>query len=182
MEIQKIKSAVETILFANGDPMKISKLAKIIEIEKEKTQEAIEELIEDYKKNQSGLIILKLGEEIQLASNPENGKYVEQLMKSELSDSLSPAALEVLSIVAYRGPISKPEIEAIRGVNCNYTIRNLLIRGLINKSDNPSDGRGFVYSITFDLLKKMGIDDIEKLPQYDILSKDERINSIVGEN
>jgi segregation and condensation protein B len=102
------------------------------------------------------------------------------LVKSELQDSLSNAAMEVVSIVAYRGPVSKTEIEAIRGVNCAYTLRNLLLRGLIERSDNPNDSRGYVYSISFDFLKKLGIEDVKKLPEYGILSVDERINSIIS--
>ena len=88
--------------------------------------------------------------------------------------------MEVVSIIAYRGPISKTEIESIRGVNCSYTLRNLLLRGLIERSDNPRDGRGYVYSITFEFLKKLGVEDVKKLPDHDILSKDERINSITN--
>jgi len=126
-------------------------------------------------------VLLQKGEEIQLATNPENVGFVEQLVKNELADSLSTAALEVVSIIAYRGPITKTEIEMIRGVNCSYTLRNLGLRGLIERSDNPRDNRGYVYSISFDFLKKLGIEGVEKLPEYDILSKDERMSSILSE-
>jgi segregation and condensation protein B len=101
------------------------------------------------------------------------------LIKNELQDSLSNAAAEVVSIVAYKGPISRIEIEAIRGVNCSYTLRSLLLRGLIERNDNPGDGRGYIYSISFDFLKKLGISDVKKLPDYDILSADERMGSII---
>ncbi|KKQ40457.1 MAG: Segregation and condensation protein B [Candidatus Moranbacteria bacterium GW2011_GWC2_37_73] len=116
------------------------------------------------------LSLLVKGEEVQLVSNPENAEFIEGLVKSELQDSLSNAAMEVVSIIAYRGPISKTEIEAIRGVNCAYTLRNLLLRGLIERNDNPNDSRGYVYAITFDFLKKLGIESVKNLPEYGILS------------
>jgi segregation and condensation protein B len=180
MEQEKMQSIIESILFVSGEPIKKSKLAKILAEKIEDVEKALEALSGKYSHAQSGLSLLKKGEEIQLVSNPENAQHVEQLVKNELQDSLSNAALEVVSIIAYRGPISKTEIEAIRGVNCSYTLRNLLLRGLIERSDNLSGARGYVYSISFDFLKKLGTDDVKKLPQYDILSVDERINSIIS--
>jgi segregation and condensation protein B len=182
MESEKIMSAIESVLFVSGEPIKISRLVKILAVEKTELENGLEFLQEKYAGPQSGLVLIRKSEEIQLASRSENSQFVEQLVKSELQDSLSTAALEVVSIIAYRGPISKPEIEAIRGVNCNYTLRNLLLRGLIERSDNPRDSRGYVYGISFDFLKKLGIEDVKKLPQYATLSVDERINSIVSEN
>lgn len=179
MEKNKLISVLESILFVNGEPIKKLKLAKILSVENEEMENALTELREKYANPQSGLVLIEKGEEIQIASDPENVAFVEKLMKNELQDSLSNAAMEVVSIIAYRGPISKNEIEAIRGVNCSYTLRNLLLRGLIERNDNPRDSRGFVYVISFEFLKKLGIDGVKKLPEYDILSVDERINSII---
>jgi len=182
MEENKLLSIIESILFVSGEPIKKSKLVKILlgKAKAEDIEKILEMLVEKYAVSSSGLMLLKKGEEIQLVSNPENAEYVEQLVKSELQDSLSNAAMEVVSIVAYRGPIAKSEIEAIRGVNCSYTLRNLLLRGLIERNDNPRDNRGYVYSISFDFLKKLGIDDMKKMPEYATLSMDERINSIIN--
>jgi segregation and condensation protein B len=180
MEKDKLISVIESILFVSGEPVKKPKLIKILSVEIESLEEALQAISEKYQSMQSGLKLLLKGDEIQLVSNPENAEFVEGLVKSELQDSLSNAAMEVVSIIAYRGPISKTEIEAIRGVNCAYTLRNLLLRGLIERNDNPNDSRGYVYAITFDFLKKLGIEDVKKLPEYDILSVDERINSIIS--
>ena len=182
MEQEKIQSIIESILFVNGEPVKKSKLVKIL-LEQVKTndmEEALEALAKKYSNPESGLSLIKNDIEIQLVSNPENAQYVENLVKSELQDSLSNAALEVISIIAYRGPISRIEIEMIRGVNCSYTLRNLLLKGLIERNDNPRDGRGYIYSISFDFLKKLGVEDVKKLPEYATLSVDERINSIIN--
>lgn len=180
MDKNKLISVLESILFVSGEPIKKSKLVKILSVEKDALEEALNVISEKYRDTQGGLVILAKGEEVQLVSNPENAEFIENLVKSELQDSLSNAALEVASIIAYRGPISKTEIEAIRGVNCAYTLRNLLLRGLIERSDNPNDSRGYVYAITFDFLKKLGIESVKNLPEYGILSVDERINSIIS--
>lgn len=179
MEKDKLQSIIESLLFASGEAIAIGKLAKIVGVKNEEVSAVLDALDENYTGQNSGLAILRHGDKVQLATKAENSSYIEQLKTVELSETLSPAALEVLSVIAYRGPISKPEIESIRGVNCSYTVRNLLLRGLIERNDNPHDARGYVYSITFDFLKKLGIDKVEKLPQYDILSKDERISTLL---
>jgi segregation and condensation protein B len=180
MDQDKLKSVIESLLFTNGDPMKISQLAKITGVPKPEVENAIMMLSAEYTSGNKGLIIIKKGEEIQMTTNPKNAAYIEQLVANELQGSLTQAALEVVSIIAYRQPITRAEIEAVRGVNSSYTLRNLLVRGLIERSDNPKDNRGYIYGITFDFLKKLGIDDIKKLPNFEALSKDERINSIIG--
>lgn len=179
MEKDVIKSIIESLTFVSGDPVKVSRIMKILNLSKEEVFEAVHMLEKEYSQQKRGLMLLVKGDEIQMVSNPENAPYIEQLVKGELQDSLSNAALEVLSIIAYKGPIAKTEIEAIRGVNCSYTVRNLLMRGLIERNDNPKDQRGFVYVVSFEFLKKLGISKVENLPQYDILSKDERIDSVV---
>jgi len=182
MEQEKLQSIIESILFVNGEPIKKSKLMKILseQVKAKDVEEALNALSEKYSTPQSGLSLIKNDNEIQLVSNPENAEYVENLVKSELQDSLSNAAMEVVSIIAYRSPISKTEIEAIRGVNCSYTLRNLLLRGLIERNNNPQNGRSYIYSVSFDFLKKLGASDVKKLPEYATLSVDERINSIIN--
>lgn len=178
MENKKLQSTIESILFISGEPIKKTKIAKITESTIEDVDLAVDLIRKKYLEIESGLEIFSKGEEIQLSAKSENAFYVEKLLKNELQDSLSIAALEVVSIIAYRGPISKGEIEIIRGVNCSYTIRNLLLRGLIERNDNPRDSRGYLYSITFDFLKKLGVNEVKKLPEYDILSIDKRIEFI----
>ena len=183
MEIEKLESTVESVLFVSGEPIKKSKLAKITGAKIEEIEIALGKLTEKYFQVTSGLSLLIKGEEVQLSSKAENAESVENLVKNELTDALSTPAMEVVSIIAYRGPVSKPEIEAIRGVNCAYTLRNLLLRGLIERSDNPRDSRGYVYAVSFDFLKKLGVSEVKKLPEYATLSVDGRIASVaVDEN
>lgn len=180
MELEKIKSVIESLLFVGGEPVKISKLSKIIEVSKEDVENAVMLLVADCASSGRGISILRKEDEIQMVTNPDNASFVDKIVKSDLQEALSNASLEVLSIIAYRGPITRTEIEMIRGVNCTYTLRNLLMRGLVERIENQKDLRGYVYKISFEFLKKLGLEDIKKLPDYEILSKDERINSIIN--
>lgn len=179
MEVAKIRSILESLLFVSGEPLKISRLVKLIGSEKSEIEAALADLEKFYADNVGGLVLLRKDDEVQLATRPENSGFVDQLFKSEIQEALSPAALEVLSIIAYRSPITRAEIEMIRGVNCSYTIRNLLMRGLIDRVDNPKDSRGYIYKVSFELLKKLGVENIQKLPDFENLSKDERVDSII---
>jgi segregation and condensation protein B len=180
MEIQKLKSVIESLLFLSGEPLKMAKIAKICETSNAEVERAIMLLQGEYAAAKGGIILIKKEDEVQLSTNPENFSYVDQLVKSEMQENLSRAALEVLSIVAYRGPITRAEIESIRGVNCSFTLRSLMMRGLLERIDNPKDGRGYLYKISFEFLKKLGIENIEKLPDYRELSQDPRIESVIG--
>lgn len=174
MNPEKLKSIIESILFVSGEPMKLLKLAKVTDATEVEVEEAIAKLNEDYEKGR-GLRIIKIKDTIQLASSPDNAGFVAELVKSEIQENLSQAALEVLSIVAYRGPITRVEIEAIRGVNCSFTLRSLLIRGLIDRTENIKDNRRYLYNISFDFLKKLGVDSVERLPDWETLNKKEDV-------
>ena len=87
-------------------------------------------------------------------------------MKSEFSEELSRAAIETAAIIAYQGPITRAEIEYVRGVNSSFILRGLLMRGLVERIENPKDARSYLYRISFDFLKHLGLTKIEDLPQY----------------
>jgi segregation and condensation protein B len=178
MEIEKLKSIIESILFTSGEPIRISKIAKATGAEASEVENSVMILQGEYA-NGHGIMIIKKEDQIQMATAPENSNIISDLVKSEIQESLSKAALEVLSIVAYRGPISRINIEAIRGVNCTFTLRNLLMRGLLERIENPNDSRSYLYKISFEFLKKLGLDDISKLPDFETLSKDSRIENII---
>jgi len=180
MEQEKLRSVIESLLFISGEPINIAKLAKIAETSEEEIEDCIMLLQGEYAEKKSGLTIIRKEQEVQMATDPENAAFADKLVKSEIQENLSRAGLEVLSIIAYRGPMTRMEVEAIRGVNCSFTVRSLLMRGLLERIENPKDNRGYLYKISFDFLKKIGIDSVEKLPDYETLSKDDRIDSIIG--
>jgi segregation and condensation protein B len=179
MEQEKIKSIIESVLFVSGEAVSVVKLAKITGVSEEEIETAIAALQTDYGKGR-GIMLIRKEQELQMATNPENAIMIDQLVKSEIQENLSRAALEVLAIIAYRGPITRVEVEAIRGVNCSFTVRSLMMRGLLERMDNPKDNRGYLYKISFDFLRKLGIDSIDKLPDYETLSIDDRIESVIA--
>jgi segregation and condensation protein B len=179
MDIEKLKSAIESLLFVSGEPVKISKISKICGAQKAEVENALMALSAEYSARQSGLTIVRSGDEVQMATSSENAEFVEQLVKGEFQESLTPASLEVLSIVAYRGPVTRADIESIRGVNSSFTLRNLLLRGLVGREENPKDARSYIYNISIEFLKHLGIDSAQKLPEYENLSQDARMQSIV---
>jgi len=181
MDEDKLKSIVESLLFISGEPVKISRLAKIIGVTEAEAENGIMKIKAEYVSEERGVIIMKKEDQVQMVTNPDNSSFVDQFVKGELQESLSKASLEVLSVIAYRSPVTRADIEAVRGVNSSFILRNLLLRGLIERVGNPDDSRSYLYKISFDFLKKLGIDSVEKLPDYEELSKNEKIDSIVGE-
>ena len=179
MDQEKLKSIIESILFLSGEPVAISRIAKITGAAASEVETAVMVLQGEYAKNR-GIILVKKENSVQMATSPLNAEMVSALVKSEIQENLSRAALEVLAIVAYRGPMTRVSIEAIRGVNSSFTLRALLMRGLLERVDNPQDSRSYLYKISFDFLKKLGLDSIEKLPDWETLSKDSRIESVAG--
>ncbi len=177
MDLQKLKSILESLLFVSGEPIGAQKLAKICQISKNEVEQAISELEKDYQKNR-GLRIISEGGLFQLVSSPENSEFVRQLIRGELNADLSKSAIETLAILAYRGPITRVQIEAIRGVNSSYVLRNLLVRGLVERKET-ADVRGYLYNISFDFLKHMGIQKTEELPDWETLSKNEKISEFL---
>ena len=182
MEKEKIKSVIESILFVRGEEMSVSQITKVLEVKKKDADEALTELISEYEKNKRGIVIVRIGENFQMTTDSENAEWVEKTIKKNLQENMSRTALEVLAIVAYRGPVSRAEIEAIRGVNSSFTLRNLLMRGLIIKSVNENDQRGYLYDISMEFMKKMGLTKIEEMPEYENLSRDKRVESIINLN
>lgn len=180
MDLEKLKSIIESILFISGEPVKLSKIAKITDAPKPEIENAIMVLQSEYSAGR-GLSIIKKEDEFQMVTSPENSSFISELVKGEMQENLSRAALEILSIIAYRGPLSRMEIDAIRGVNSTYTLRSLLMRGLVERMENPKSARSFLYKISFDFMRHLGIDDITKLPDWESLSKDSRIEGIIEE-
>lgn len=161
METKKI---IENLLFISGEPISIKKLSQILEIEESETTKEVDELKKDSANR--GLKIIEKDKKIQITTSPEASKYIEKLITSNLKEELSETAMETLAAISYLGPIAKHELEELRGVNCAFTLRNLLIRGLIEKAENPENTKTLLYKTSFDFLKKLGIENEKELPDY----------------
>lgn len=182
MDSSRLISALESLLFISGEPLSYGRLEKTLAASEAELREAAETLAKRYADDvASGLIILFESGRVAMATKPENAAHVEAFTKSALTESLSKAALEVLAIIAYRAPVTRAEIDAIRGVNCSFTLRNLLLRGLIEREGNPDDSRGYIYRPAFRFLEVLGLSKTSDLPDFEALSQDERLTMILEE-
>ncbi|MEA1963220.1 MAG: SMC-Scp complex subunit ScpB [Patescibacteria group bacterium] len=174
-----IKPKIESLLFISAKPMAIKQLAELIKKDKKEIEKAGQELVAEYKNNKKGVQVIKNGSKLQMVSSPENAKLIREFIKDETTGELSRPSLETLTIIAYRGPVSKIDLDRIRGVNCSLILRNLLIRGLI-KAKNDSKKQEIYYTITFDFIRFLGINDARELPDYEKLSKDDTLDRMLN--
>jgi segregation and condensation protein B len=163
-EIQ-LDSQIEAILFWKGEPQSIKKLAANLGKKEEEIKAGLEVLKEKIKDR--GVELVYKDDEVMLGTSSRLSHIIERLTKEELVKDLGKAGLETISIIAYRGPISRAEIDYIRGVQSNFILRNLQIRGLVEKVTDEKDQRRFLYRPTFDLLSFLGVAKIEDLPEYE---------------
>lgn len=154
---------VESLLFVASEPVSIDQLASALEVGPEEVEEALKLLAEDC--SQRGVRLQQRARRVQMVTAPEASDQVRKFLGLELSGKLSPAAMETLAIIAYRQPMTRAEVEAIRGVNSDSTIRTLLNRGLIEdlgRLDQP--GRPILFGTTFDFLQQFGLTTLDQLP------------------
>ena len=164
-ELEKISTAVEAILFWKGEPQSIKKLAEFLNKREEEIMAGLEILKEKIKDR--GVELIFKNDEVMLGTASSLSPLIERLAKEELVRDLGKAGLETISIIAYKSPISRAEIDYIRGVQSTFILRNLQIRGLVERIPNPKDARSFLYQPTFDLLQFLGVEKIEDLPEFE---------------
>lgn len=164
---KKSAGELEALLFVYGEPLEIKRAANILGTSEEEILGLVEQLVSEYASDNRGLFLLRNEDKIQLATKPELSKILSRLVEEEFEEDLTAAATETLSIIAYAGPISRAQIEYIRGVNSSFILRSLLMRGLINRTYDSKRQNIYLYSISFDMLKKLGLDSAAKLPDYE---------------
>lgn len=157
---------IESLLFTWGDPLDLSDIANILELTKKKTEKLLGDLIDIYSDESKGLRIEKRGSMYQMGTKPEYNDWIVKLNRPTTNKNLSNAALETLSIVAYKQPVIKADIEAIRGVKCDTAIYNLLEKELIEEQGRLERiGRPILYGTTDLFLKVFGLQSLEGLPE-----------------
>lgn len=161
----KLDKTIEAVLFWKGEPITKKRLSEML-IENETAINSALDSLEQRLSDSSGLILIRNRDEVSLGTSPEVSKTIDALTKDELNRDLGKASLETLTIILYYGPISRTKIDNIRGVNSSFILRNLQIRGLIERQKDPKDERAFLYMPTTDLLSYLGIGKIEDLPEY----------------
>lgn len=163
-----LPAQLEAILFVSGEPVSETILARALSMSPNDLRDAIAALEKRYA-DTSGLRVLRSPNGVQIVTASEARDAVETFVTQSIRERLTPAAAETLSIIAYRGPISRAGIEAIRGVNSSFTLRLLALRGLITREPHPKDRRSFVYQISAEFLRHLGATSVESLPEYTLL-------------
>ncbi len=159
-----LEQKIEAILFYKNEPVTLVELSKLLGHGKKEVGEAVESLQEFYKER--GIVLVSDGESVSFGTNPSLSALVEEIQRDEFSRDLGRAGLETLAIILYKGTVSRREIDNIRGVNSTFTLRALLMRGLIERVESVTGERSYSYKPTLELLKHLGITKREDLPEY----------------
>ncbi len=171
MTEQQNKGAVEAILFASGEPVAADKIAEVLELTLPETEELLHQLMEEYNRPDRGIQIRMLDGEYQMCSNKAFGGEVRRVLELRRNTPLSPAALEVLAVIAYNQPVTKAFLEQVRGVDCSGVVGSLMTKGLIEERGRLElPGRPLLYGTTDAFLRTLNISSLSELPP---LPKDE---------
>lgn len=166
----ELKSLIESLLFVADRPAAVEDLATALEVDAEAIESALQTLDAEYLER--GIRLQRKGDLVQLVSAPEAGPMIERFLGIEISGRLSAAALETLSIVAYRQPVTRSQIEAIRGVRSDGILRSLVRRGLLEAVGRAGTvGRPILFGTTFEFLQQFGLQDLHELPNWEELDR-----------
>lgn len=160
---------IESILLVSPQGVSVKEITRLLKVEKSDVTDAITKLQEWYGGDR-GIVVQMSGDDVRLVTNPGNAELIAQYTKQEMGGELTRPQLETLTVIAYKGPITKSEIEQIRGINCTMIVRNLLMRGLIVEEEGSLES---VYRVSLDALSLLGIKDVQELPEYEKLHNEE---------
>ncbi|MBE6807487.1 MAG: SMC-Scp complex subunit ScpB [Ruminococcaceae bacterium] len=165
MEIKQYQAAIEAIVFASGEPVPISRLALALELDEETTRKIAEDWAQDVNTRGGGMTALKLDDSYQLCSSKAYAGYVRKAMDIRRNTPLSQAAMEVLAIIAYNQPVTRPFVEQVRGVDCSAVIQGLQQKGLIEEKGRMDlPGRPLLYGTSANFLRCFGVSSLDQLP------------------
>jgi segregation and condensation protein B len=168
VDILELQALVESLLFVADRPVTAGQLANALEADEAAVEAALSALEALYVEESRGLRLQRHGKRVQLVTDPEATPHVQRFLGLALSGPLSQAALEALSIVAYRQPVTRAQVEAVRGVNSDSVLRTLVGRGLIESVGRLEQvGRPILYGTTFEFLQHFGLQNLDELPALD---------------
>ncbi|MTI67810.1 MAG: SMC-Scp complex subunit ScpB [Firmicutes bacterium] len=172
MDQREIKSIIESLLFIWGEPLSIKDISKVIQRDKIETEQIIKDMKDDFDYNRRGLQIIQINDSFQLSTRPEHYEWIEKLCLPKNSKTLSNAALETLSIIAYKQPITRVEVESVRGVKCDKSITTLIEKNMVKEVGRlDKTGRPIIYGTTEYFLKYFGLENLEELPKIKELNE-----------
>ena len=166
MESHEVESAIEAILFVSGEPVRISRIADVLGVAENEIELAADRLRDSYSTVRRGIRLVRLDDTLQLCSSPEYADYIRRALEARKPPQLTQPALEVLSIIAYFGPVTKAYIEQIRGVDSSYTVGLLQDRELVESCGRlPAPGRPMLFRTTHVFLRTFGLESLNELPE-----------------
>lgn len=166
------------VLFAGARPFSLRRLGELCEGSTKEVEAALGEV--EIALAEMPLMLQTSGNEVQLVTRPDYAEVVKQVVRDELSGELSRPSLETLTILAYRGPLTRPELEQIRGVYSSVILRNLMLRGLVEEKEDARLGQP-TYAVTFAFIQHLGLKSLEELPEYDALRGHENVVDLLAE-
>lgn len=175
-----MEQKIESILFYKNEPVSLSDLSTWLEAQETEVLEGLQTLSRALEGR--GIVLLENRGEYSLVTSPASSGLIEKVVKEELSKDLSNASLETLAVILYKSPVTRKEIEYIRGVNVSFSLRNLLLRGLIEKVSSKLDERIYLYTPSIDALKYLGITRVEDLPGYNEIVREINSRSVTNES
>lgn len=185
--MSQLCNVIESILFISGNAVEISLLAEKLEVSEKEVKNAAEILKERYS-GDNGIHLLMFNKKLQFASNPNNAKQVEAVLNSIRERELTNAMLETLAIIAYKQPVTRLEIEEVRGVDCTYSVQNLTKLGMIEAVGRKETiGKPILFATTDEFLKRFSLSQVSDLPDYEVFVQrlkdifDERASGVVVE-
>ncbi len=167
-------SQIESILFVASKPLSTKQLTKAVGFSASEVEDALETLVMKYNTDDSGIHIFREVDMVQMGTNPVNSEAIDSFIKNDVTGELTKAQLETLTVIAYRSPITRSDLEQIRGVNCSVILRNLIMRGLVLQHDS-SDEILPTYILSPDALSHLGVRETSELPAYSELHEHEHI-------
>lgn len=168
LDLKERVGIVEAILFVTGNAVEKKEICRAMEITEGELEETLDAIESGYDFDRRGLRLLRFGAHVQLATRPDYGPYVEKLLQPVQKQSLSQAIMETLAVIAYRQPVTKAEIELVRGVKCDYSVQSLVAKGLIEEVGRKEAlGRPILYGTTDAFLRHFCISSLSELPEID---------------
>lgn len=167
----ELEALIESLLFVSDRAVAVQDLAAALETDPDQVEAALLKLSEGYRER--GIRLQRKGDRLQLVSAPEAGPQIEKFLGLEISGKLSPAALEALAIVAYRHPVTRAQVDAIRGVDSEGVLRSLVRRGLLEELGRAETvGRPILYGVTMEFLQQFGLESLQGLPRWEELGQE----------
>ena len=165
MDKNKLKSAIEAILFSFGESVEIEKIAKALDLDKDTAEDCVRELMQDYEQEERGIRIIELENAYQMCSAQDYYEYLIKIKEQPKKHVLTDVLLETLSIIAYKQPITRVEIEKIRGVSCDHAVNRLVEYNLVQELGRlDAPGRPLLFGTTEEFLRSFGVNSIDELP------------------